>query len=157
MRYACLATAVALSACRGTADHRVSPEPSAASAAPFSSANAARSSDGELVPPLPADTDVRDVKVVRISRDNHYELDGKELGDASDIARSEKVRRLEPLSSALTQCRADFRANHPSDRFPGALILDVDESVSAAVVKAVFQTATFAGYPNVSFRVNKRP
>jgi hypothetical protein len=36
-------------------------------------------------------------------------------------------------------------------------ILQVDQNVPALVVKSVFQTAAFAGYPNVSFMVGKIP
>jgi hypothetical protein len=36
-------------------------------------------------------------------------------------------------------------------------ILQIDQQVPALVVKSVFQTAAFAGYPNVSFMVRKLP
>jgi hypothetical protein len=35
-------------------------------------------------------------------------------------------------------------------------ILQVDENIPALVVKSVFQTAAYAGYPNISFMVRKR-
>jgi biopolymer transport protein ExbD len=41
--------------------------------------------------------------------------------------------------------------------FPGVVVLEVDQDVQALVVKSVFQTAAFAGYPNVSFMVNTLP
>ena len=37
------------------------------------------------------------------------------------------------------------------------MVLQVDQDVQAVVVKSVFQTAAFAGYPNVSFMVNSIP
>ena len=42
----------------------------------------------------------------------------------------------------------------PGKDFPGVVVLQVDQDVQAVVVKSVFQTAAFAGYPNVSFMVN---
>ena len=41
--------------------------------------------------------------------------------------------------------------------FPGVVVLQIDQDVQAIVVKSVFQTAAFAGYPNVSFMVGKLP
>ncbi len=41
--------------------------------------------------------------------------------------------------------------------FPGVCVLQVDQMVQALVVKSVFQTAAFAGYPNVSFMVGQLP
>jgi len=39
--------------------------------------------------------------------------------------------------------------------FPGVVILQIDQDVQAIVVKSVFQTAAFAGYPNISFMVSR--
>ena len=44
---------------------------------------------------------------------------------------------------------------NPGKEFPGVVILQVDKRVPALVVKSVFQTAAFAGYPNVSFMVGR--
>ena len=41
--------------------------------------------------------------------------------------------------------------------FPGVVVLQIDQDVQAIVVKSVFQTAAFAGFPNVSFMVNNLP
>ena len=46
---------------------------------------------------------------------------------------------------------------HPGKDFPGVVVLQVDQDVPAVVVKSCFQTAAFAGYPNVSFMVNQLP
>ena len=46
---------------------------------------------------------------------------------------------------------------HPGKDFPGVVILQIDQDVKAVVVKSVFQTAAFSGYPNVSFMVNDIP
>jgi hypothetical protein len=36
-------------------------------------------------------------------------------------------------------------------------VLQIDQDVQAVVVKSVFQTAVFAGFPNVSFMVGPLP
>jgi hypothetical protein len=36
-------------------------------------------------------------------------------------------------------------------------MLEIDQNIKAVVVKSVFQTAAFAGFPNVSFMVNNLP
>jgi hypothetical protein len=46
---------------------------------------------------------------------------------------------------------------HPGKEFPGVVVLQIDQDVTAVVVKSVFQTAAFAGYPNVSFMVGNIP
>ena len=39
----------------------------------------------------------------------------------------------------------------------GVVVLAIDQGTPAVVVKSVFQTAAFAGYPNVSFMVKSLP
>jgi hypothetical protein len=36
-------------------------------------------------------------------------------------------------------------------------MLQIDQNIKAVVVKSVFQTAAFAGFPNVSFMCNNLP
>jgi hypothetical protein len=43
----------------------------------------------------------------------------------------------------------------PNRSFPGECTLAIDQEEPAVVVKSVFQTAAFAGYPRVSFLVHK--
>jgi hypothetical protein len=154
-----LAALTLLSACRGSPDSPASSRPRDIPNVPppARSTDTGKREEHALLPPLPPGTDERDVKVVRIAADNHYELDGKELGDASDLARSGTLKKLEPLSNALNESRSDWHLKHPSERFAGVLIVDADDNVAAIVVKAVVQTAAFAGYPNVSFRVKTPP
>jgi hypothetical protein len=65
------------------------------------------------------------------------------------------MHKVDELFNVLKQRREQFRQNEPGKEFPGVVILQVDENVPAIVVKCVFQTAAFAGYPNVSFMVQK--
>ena len=57
----------------------------------------------------------------------------------------------------LKNKRELWKQMHPSKDFPGVVILQIDQNVPALVVKSVFQTAAFAGFPNVSFMVNNLP
>ena len=66
--------------------------------------------------------------------------------------------RIDELYNALKSLKDDWKKLNPSNKeFPGVVILQVDKEVPALVVKSVFQTAAFAGYPNVSFMVSKLP
>jgi hypothetical protein len=84
-------------------------------------------------------------------------LDGREIANAEALASPEKVHKVDALYVELRRLREDYRVRHPSDDFPGVAIVDVDDDVPAFVVKSVFQTAAFAGYPNVSFVVKPPP
>lgn len=72
------------------------------------------------------------------------ELDGSPLARTADIA---SVRRIEPLYDALARRRTTVP---PEQR---RLLLDVDPAERAIVVKAVSQTAAFAGYADITFVV----
>ena len=61
------------------------------------------------------------------------------------------------LFTLLKNKRELWKQVQPNKPFPGVCILQVDQNVPALVVKSVFQTAAFAGYPNVSFMVGKLP
>ncbi|MFP6687416.1 MAG: biopolymer transporter ExbD, partial [Polyangiaceae bacterium] len=67
-----------------------------------------------------------------------------------------RMQKVDKLFEMLKRKREMWRSFHPNKRFPGVCILQVDRDVPALVVKSVFQTAAFAGYPNVSFMVQKR-
>jgi hypothetical protein len=65
--------------------------------------------------------------------------------------------RVDGLFDSLVPIRRQWGAVSPARRqFPGTCILQIDEGVSAQIVKSVFLTATLAGYPNVSFMVRPR-
>ena len=59
------------------------------------------------------------------------------------------------LFAALKTRRENWKTLQPNKPFPGVVILQIDQETKAVVVKSVFQTAAYAGYPNVSFMVNK--
>ena len=67
------------------------------------------------------------------------------------------MQKVDELFNMLRSKRELWKQVQPNKPFPGVCILQVDQNVPALVVKSVFQTAAFAGYPNVSFMVGKLP
>ena len=83
-------------------------------------------------------------------------LDGSPAADTEAIAAAGRLTRLDGLFDQLKSKRELWRQLHPGEEFPGMVVLQIDRSVPALVVKSTFQTAAFAGYPNVSFLVKQR-
>ena len=84
-------------------------------------------------------------------------VDGNLAGNTRAIEDSKRLQRIDELFNVLKGKRELWKQLHPGKEFPGVVVLQVDQDVPAIVVKSVFQTAAFAGYPNVSFMVNMIP
>ena len=84
-------------------------------------------------------------------------VDGAPAGNSRAIEDSKRLQRIDELFNSLKNKRELWKQLHPGKDFPGVVILQVDQDVQAVVVKSVFQTAAFAGYPNVSFMVDMLP
>jgi biopolymer transport protein ExbD len=82
-------------------------------------------------------------------------VDGNPAGSTRAIEESNRLQRVDELFNVLKNKRELWKQLNPSKPFPGVVILQVDRKVQALVVKSVFQTAAFAGYPNVSFMVGR--
>jgi biopolymer transport protein ExbD len=82
-------------------------------------------------------------------------IDGAAAGSTRAVTESGQLTRLDDLAHLLAQKRALWKSVQPNKPFPGAVVLQIDREVPAIVVKSVFQTAVQAGYPNVSFMVQK--
>jgi biopolymer transport protein ExbD len=87
---------------------------------------------------------------------NQVLVDGHLAGSTRAIEDLGRMQRLDELFEVLKRKRETWKSFHPNKQFPGVCILQVDEDVPALVVKSVFQTAAYAGYPNISFMVRKR-
>jgi len=83
--------------------------------------------------------------------------DGTAAGSTRAIEEAGRLQRIDELFNILKSKRELWKATNPGKSFPGVCILQVDQEVSALVVKSVFQTAAFAGFPNVSFMVGQLP
>jgi hypothetical protein len=86
---------------------------------------------------------------------NHVQIGADVVGDVSPILDSRRMQRIDGLFTRLKEIREGWRSAHPGGHFPGECNLVLDASTPAVVVKSVFQTAAFAGYPNGSFVVRR--
>jgi biopolymer transport protein ExbD len=87
---------------------------------------------------------------------NQVLVDGQLAGSTRAIEEVGRLQKVDQLFEILRRKRELWESFHPNKRFPGVAILQIDQAVPALVVKSVFQTAAFAGYPQVSFMVRKR-
>ena len=84
-------------------------------------------------------------------------VDGSPGGNTRPVEESDRMQRIDELFNLLKAKRELWKQTHPNKDFPGVAMLQIDQSIKAVVVKSVFQTAAFAGFPNVSFMVNQIP
>jgi len=84
-------------------------------------------------------------------------VDGGPAGNTRPIEESDRMQRIDELFNILKAKRELWKQTHPNKDFPGVVMLQIDQHVKAVIVKSVFQTAAFAGFPNVSFMVNSLP
>jgi biopolymer transport protein ExbD len=82
-------------------------------------------------------------------------VDGTPAGSTRVVEEANRLQRVEELFNILKNKRELWKQLNPGKDFPGVVILQVDRKVSALVVKSVFQTAAYAGFPNVSFMVGR--
>jgi biopolymer transport protein ExbD len=84
-------------------------------------------------------------------------VDGSPSGNTRTVEESDRMQRIDELFNILKAKRELWKQTHPNKEFPGVAVLEIDQNIKAVVVKSVFQTAAFAGFPNVSFMVNSIP
>jgi len=84
-------------------------------------------------------------------------VDGGPAGNTRPVEESDRMQRIDELFNILKAKRELWKQTHPTKDFPGGAMLQIDQHVKAVIVKSVFQTAAFAGFPNVSFMVNSLP
>ncbi|APR99466.1 ExbD/TolR family protein [Pajaroellobacter abortibovis] len=97
--------------------------------------------------------DMMDAPIAAVSGESIL-VDGALAGDIKAIEQNKQVTHIEDLFNALKAKRDLWKQTHPGKDFPGVAILQIDQDVSALIVKSVFQTAATAGYPHVSFMVS---
>jgi biopolymer transport protein ExbD len=90
---------------------------------------------------------------------NQILVDGTAAGSTRAVEEAGRMQRIDELFNLLKQKREQWKSIQGGSGkvFPGVCVLQVDQNVQALVVKSVFQTAAFAGYPNVSFMVGQLP
>jgi biopolymer transport protein ExbD len=84
-------------------------------------------------------------------------VDGVNAGSTRAIEEAGRLMKIDELHNVLKNKRELWKQLNPGKSFPGVVVLQVDKRVPALVVKSVFQTAAFAGYPNVSFMCSQIP
>jgi len=82
-------------------------------------------------------------------------VDGVPAGSTRAIEEANRLQRVDELFNILKNKRELWKQINPGKDFPGVAVLQVDKRVPALVVKSVFQTSAFAGYPNISFMVGR--
>jgi len=100
--------------------------------------------------------DMIDAPMVSVNG-NQILVDGVQAGSTRSIEELGRLQKIDELFAVLKSKRELWKQVQPNKPFPGVCILQIDSAVSALVVKSVFQTAAFAGYPNVSFMVGQIP
>ncbi len=101
-------------------------------------------------------TDMIDAPMVAITG-TQILVDGIPAGSTRPIEEAGRLMKVDELHNVLKNKRETWKTINPKKGFPGVVVMQVDKRVSALVVKSVFQTAAFAGYPNVSFMVSQIP
>jgi biopolymer transport protein ExbD len=100
--------------------------------------------------------DVVDAPMVAVNG-NQILVDGTQAGSTRAVEELGRLQKIDELFAVLKSKKDLWKQVQPNKPFPGVCILQIDQQVPALVVKSVFQTAAFAGYPNVSFMVRKIP
>src|SRR6516162_175692 len=100
--------------------------------------------------------DMLDAPIVAVAG-SQILVDGSPAGNTRAVEESDRLQRIDELFNILKAKRELWKQTHPNKDFPGVVLLQIDQAIKAVVVKSVFQTAAFAGFPNVSFMVNNLP
>jgi biopolymer transport protein ExbD len=82
-------------------------------------------------------------------------LDGRRMADTATLAADARVERIEPLIQDLETLKRNWSILHPSDPFPGQVVMQADVAIDYRVIKKLMFSAAQAGYANVSFAVNQ--
>jgi biopolymer transport protein ExbD len=122
----------------------------------FSASGETPVSKGVHLPKAENTMDMIDAPIVSITG-SQVMVDGSPAGNTRAIEEAKRLQRVDELFNILKSKRELWKTTHPGKDFPAVVVLQVDQEVQAIVVKSVFQTAAFAGYPNVSFMVNSIP
>jgi biopolymer transport protein ExbD len=122
----------------------------------FSASGETPVSQGVNLPKAENTMDMIDAPMVALAG-SQVLVDGAPAGNTRAIEDSKRMQRVDELFNILKSKRELWKQTHPGREFPGVVVLQVDQDIQAVVVKSVFQTSAFAGYPNVSFMVNSIP
>lgn len=84
-------------------------------------------------------------------------LGGRVLDDLVVVGQEGKAKRLDLLFNAMKTWREEWKAEHPDYDFIGIAALRVEPGTPAVVVKSVFQTIAYAGFPDILVQSSAEP
>lgn len=122
----------------------------------FSASGETPTAQGLHMPKAENTLDMIDAPIVSVIG-SQILVDGSPSGNTRTVEETDRLQRIDELFNILKAKRELWKQTHPGKDFPGVVLLQIDQNIKAVVVKSVFQTAAFAGFPNVSFMVNKLP
>ena len=100
--------------------------------------------------------DLERAEVIGISRDA-VTLGGRPVANSEELEKENTVDwKITDLHDQLVTLKNNYKLLHPSEEFPGNVIVQADRNVDFKVVKKVLFTCGVAGYRNVNFAVNQR-
>ena len=76
-------------------------------------------------------------------------MNGEMVGSTRAIQDLGRMQRVDDLFDRLKAARETFKMENPGTPFPGRATIAVPGDTTLLVFKSVFQTAAFAGYPNL--------
>ena len=100
--------------------------------------------------------DLERAEVIGISRES-VTLAGRPVANAEELEKESTVDwKISELHDQLVTLKNNYKLLHPSEEFPGMVIVQCDKGVDFKIVKKVLYTCGIAGYRNVNFAVNQR-
>lgn len=107
---------------------------------------------------MPSATNVVDLEIAPIVAINAQvvTLDGRRIADTATLAAVPEAERIEPLIQDLQTLKRNWAVLHPSEVFPGTVIIQADQAIDFRVIKKILFSTAQAGYANVSFAVNRQ-
>jgi biopolymer transport protein ExbD len=119
----------------------------------FSTSGQTPQAKGLTIPKAENTLDMIDAPIVSVVG-TQILVNGNSAGNTRTVEESDRLQRIDELFNSLKAQREMWKQTHPNKDFPGVVLLQIDNHIKAVVVKSVFQTAAYAGFPNVSFVVN---
>jgi hypothetical protein len=84
-------------------------------------------------------------------------VDGVAAGSVRPVFEAGRMRKLEELFSSMKRLRDDWKSEHPEQPFPGVVGIRVAPDTAMIVLKSLFQTTAFAGYPTLFVQSSADP
>lgn len=100
--------------------------------------------------------DLERAEVIGISKES-VTLGGRPVANAEELEKDTSADwKIGDLHDQLVTLKNNYKLLHPSEEFPGMVIVQADKGVDFKVVKKVLFTCGVAGYRNVNFAVNQK-